>query len=134
MAGLSTYLQEALLGWVRGAAMPAAPAAIYVGLFSADPTDAGSLANEVTATIRTAGRVAATFGAPATSAGASTIENNAVVSFGGAAGPATVTHFALFDAASGGNMLGSAAVGGGGAIAAGSTVRYAAGALTMSAS
>lgn len=133
MAGFSTYLQERLLGWVRGTAMPTAPSAVYVALFSADPTDAGSLTNEVTTTVRTAGRVATTFGAPTTASGTSTIANSAVVDFGTAAGSVNVTHFGVFDAATGGNMLGSSTLTGGNVVA-GTGYRFDPGALTIASS
>jgi len=133
MSGFSTYLQNAVLNWVKGTAMPTAPAAVYVALFSADPTDAGTLTNEVTTTVRTAGRVAATFGTITTASGASTIANSAIVDFGTAAGAATVTWFGIFDAATAGNMLGSGTVTGGN-IATGNAVSYAVGAFTVSAS
>ncbi len=133
MAGFSTYTQTALLNWIKGSAMPTAPAAVYVALFSADPTDAGTLTNEVTTTVRTAGRVAATFGTVNTSAGTGTIANNAAVDFGTAAGAATVTWFGIFDATTGGNMIGSGTIAAG-SIAAGNAVSFAVGALTVSSS
>lgn len=131
MAGFSTYLQNAILGWVKGTAMPAAPSAVYVALFSADPTDAGLTTNEVTTTVRPGGRVAATFGA-ISGTSTSTMANSAAVDFGNAAGAATLTHFGVFDAASGGNMLGSGTTATN--IASGNAVSFAAGALTVSSS
>jgi hypothetical protein len=127
MSGHSTYLATAVLNWVKGTTMPAAPAAVYVALFNGDPTDAGSGGTEVTTTIRTAGRVAATFGAVSSKA----IANSALVDFGNAAGTASVTHFAVFDAASAGNMLGSNALSSGsGSITSGTATNFAIGALT----
>lgn len=130
MSGFSTYLQTAHLNWIKGTAMPTAPTAVYVALFSADPTDAGTLTNEVTTTIRTAGRPTATFGAVSTASGTSTIANSAVVDFGNSAGSATVTYFGIFDAATNGNMLGSGTVSNG-TISTGNAVSYAVGALTI---
>jgi len=106
--------------------MPSPPSAVYVGLFNGDPTDAGTGGSEVTTTIRPSGRVAVTFGAVASKS----MANNATVNFGSAAGSATVTHFAVFDAASAGNMLGSNAVSGGGSVGSGASVSFASGALT----
>jgi hypothetical protein len=127
MSGNSNYLGAAIEGWLKGTAMPTAPAGTYVALFNGDPTDAGTGGTEVTTTIRTAGRVAETFGAVA----GKTMANNAIVSFGNAAGAATVTHFAVFDAASAGNMLGSNALtSGAGSVSAGALVSFAVGALT----
>lgn len=133
MSGKSNYLEDLILGWVKGSNMPSAPVAVYVGLFNGDPTDAGSGGTEVTTTIRAAGRVAATFGSITTDAAANSISNSSDVDFGDADGAATVSHFAIFDAASSGNMLYSAALSGGSqSIGAGTSVKFAAGDLDVS--
>lgn len=98
---LSNYLANEILGWIKGEAMPTAPATVYVALFNGDPTATGSGGTEVTETIRTAGRVAVTWGAVTARA----VANSAQIDFGTAAGGATVTHCAIFDAATAGNML-----------------------------
>lgn len=105
--GKSNYLEDKLLNWaLKNTAMGTPPATVYVGLHNGDPTDAGTGGTEVTTTIRTAGRVAATFGTITTNAGANTAANSAIVDFGAAAGAvATMTHFGIWDAASGGNLL-----------------------------
>lgn len=133
MAGKSTYLQNKLLNWLKGTAMGSSPTALYVGLFTADPTDAGSLTNEVTTTIRTAGRVAATFGNISTSSGTGSMSNSAAVGFGSAAGvpSGAVTHFGIFDAVSAGNMLYSAALDTPRTITLGADVSFAIGALAI---
>lgn len=128
MSGLSTYTQNAILNWLKGTAMPAAPAGVYVGLFNGDPTDAGSGGAEVTTTVRTAGRVAATFG---TITGNTSIANSADVDFGAASGAATASHFGLFSAASGGQLLASGALAASQSIAATNLVKFATGALTV---
>lgn len=61
MAGKSDYLENANLNWLRGTAFPAAPSTLYVGLYSAAPTDAAGgteFAGNAYA------RVAGVFGAP----------------------------------------------------------------------
>lgn len=126
MAGFSDYLEDAILNWLRGSAMPSAPAAVYVGLYSAAPTDAGG-GTEVTTTIRAAGRVAATFGAPS----GGVIANTGIVDFGDADGGATVTHFGIFDAASAGNLLAWAALTQSQTISTGNLVSFAVSALTI---
>lgn len=98
---LSNYMSTQVLNWLRGTNMPAAPATVYVALFNGDPTAAGTGGTEVTTTIRPAGRVAVPFGAVASRQ----ITNNANIDFGAAAGGATVNYAALYDAATGGNML-----------------------------
>jgi hypothetical protein len=129
MSNKSIYLQDKLLNWVRGTTMGTAPSALYVGLFNGDPTDAGSGGTEVTTTIHPAGRVAVTFGAPS----GGSMSNSGIVDFGTAAGNASLTHFAIFDAASSGNMLASASLGVSAQTAStGNQVSYAVGALTWS--
>lgn len=128
MAGFSDYLEDKILNWIRGTAFGTAPTNVYVGLFSAAPNDAGG-GTEVTTTIRVAGRVAATFGAPS----GGSMSNSSTVDFGTAAGGASVTHFGIFDASSSGNLLGWAAVTTPQTVSAGNTVSFASGALTISA-
>jgi hypothetical protein len=128
MAGFSDYVENAVLNWLRGTAMPTPPAGQYVGLFSADPTDAAGGGTEVTTAVRTAGRVAATFSAPDANG---KIANSALIDFGNAAGPATVSHFAVFDAATGGNKLWSGPLAASKSVAATDPVAFAAGALSL---
>lgn len=128
MSGFSNYTQNAILNWLKGSAMPTAPSALYVALFNGDPTDAGSGGDDVTTDIRPEGRVTATFGAVT---GNTSIANSAEVDFGASAGTATVSHFAVYDAEEGGNMLGSAALASSQSVAADNLVKFAVGALTI---
>lgn len=133
MADASDYLETQILNWIKGTTFPAAPSAVYVGLFSSDPTDTGSAGTEVTTTIRAAGRVAATFGANSgTGDGATSISNSAIVDFGNADAEASVTHFGLFDAASAGNMIVSDALTSSKTINTSDPVSFAIGDLTIS--
>lgn len=121
---LSDYFANAILNYVRGTAMPAAPGTVYVGLFDGDPKAGGT---EVTTTISAGGRVAV----PWTAVAARAIENNADIDFGAAAGAADVDHFALFTAASAGNQLGSTPLDNARSIGAGDPVVFPAGSLEM---
>lgn len=134
MSGKSNYLEDKVLNWaLKGTAMGTAPVTAYVALFNGDPLDTGAGGTEVTTTIRVAGRVAGTFGTITVNAGADTITNTALIDFGAAAGGATFTHFAIFDAASAGNMLYSNALTGGSqTVSAGTNVSFAIGALVVS--
>ena len=99
MAALSNYLENALINATLRNTSFTSPSTIYVGLFLSDPTDAGS-GTEVTGTPYA--RKTITFNAP--SNGAST--NSAAVEFDQATSSwGTITHFALFDALTTGNML-----------------------------
>jgi hypothetical protein len=99
MAALSNYLENALINATLRNTGYTSPAIVYVGLFTADPTDAGSGA-EVTG--GSYSRKAITFGAP--SNGVSV--NSAAVEFDQAtANWGTVTHFGILDASTSGNLL-----------------------------
>lgn len=122
MAGLSHYAQNYLLNWIKGLTL-------YVGLFSSDPTDANTGGTEVTTTLRAGGRVAVILGSISNN---NAVANTNTVDFGSAAGGATVSHFAFFDAPTAGNKIGSAAITGGAqSVSTGNNVSFAAGALTI---
>lgn len=99
MTAMSDYLENALVNaTLRGQAYTA-PATVYMALFTSDPTDAAT-GTEVTGGAYA--RQSMAFAAP--SNGASS--NSADVLFPVAtAGWGTITHFAIYDAATAGNML-----------------------------
>lgn len=110
MAGsYADFLEDELLDhWLGGSAY-SAPATIHVALFTAAPTDAGGGTEVGVGTWTNYARAAVTNNLtnwPASSGGSKS--NGTVVSFGTvtASGPVTVVAFGLFDAASGGNLLG----------------------------
>jgi hypothetical protein len=99
MAAMSNYLENALINATLRNTSYTSPATVYAGLFTSDPTDAGS-GTEVSG--GSYARKAVTFGAP--SNGASV--NSAAVEFDQATGSwGTITHFGIFDASSSGNLL-----------------------------
>jgi len=99
MAEMSNYLENALINATLRNTAYTSPSTVYVGLFTSDPTDAGS-GTEVSG--GSYARVAVTFGAP--SNGAST--NSAAVEFPQATGDwGTITHIGILDASSSGNLL-----------------------------
>ena len=99
MAAFSNYLENALINGTLRATTYTAPATVYVGLFTSDPTDAGS-GTEVSGNAYA--RQSATFAAPSNGA-AST---DADVQFPQATGNwGTVTHFGVFDALTTGNLM-----------------------------
>jgi hypothetical protein len=128
MTDLTDYAENAFMNWMRGTTFPAAPANVYVGLFSTNPTDTGIAGTEITTTIRPAGRLAAGFGAIS----GGQITNASQIDFGTAAGTATIAYIGLHDAVSSGNMLAYKAMTAPYAVVVGSTVRIAANALTFS--
>lgn len=99
MAAMSNYLENALINATLRNTTYTSPALVYVGLFTTDPTDAGT-GTEVSGGSYV--RETVTFGAP--SNGVST--NSADVEFDQAtANWGTVTHFGIYDASSAGNLL-----------------------------
>lgn len=99
MAEMSNYLENALINATLRNTAYTSPTTVYVGLFTSDPTDAGS-GTEVSG--GSYARTAVTFGAP--SNGAST--NSAAVEFPQATGDwGTITHIGILDASSSGNLL-----------------------------
>ena len=128
MAAASDYLEAAILNHVFRNTALTSPAAVYLALFNGDPTDAGTGGTEVTTTIRAAGRLAITFGAPS----GGVIANTAEVDFGTADAGATVSHIGIYDAASAGNLLTHAAITGGSqTVNTGNPVSVAIGDLTV---
>ena len=99
MAEMSNYLENALINATLRNTAYTSPSVVYVGLFTSDPTDAGS-GTEVSG--GSYARTAVTFGAP--SNGTST--NSAAVEFPQATGNwGTITHIGILDASSLGNLL-----------------------------
>ena len=133
MAGnASTYVQSARLNWVKGTTYPTAPANLYIALFTVAPTNAGTGGTEVSGgsyarvAIASAGWSAISGGSP------STISNSGAASFVTAtANWGTVVAFALYDAATAGNMIVTAALTTNQTINTGATASFAAGSLVL---
>ena len=99
MAEMSNYLENALINATLRNTSYTSPATVYVGLHTADPTDAGT-GTEVSG--GSYARTSVTFGSP--SNGVST--NSAAVEFPQATGSwGTVSHIGIWDASSTGNLL-----------------------------
>jgi hypothetical protein len=129
MGSFSNYLENKLLDHLFGKASYTSPT-IYVGLSTADPLDDGSGLAEPSgngyARVQTA---AADWNAAVNGL----IDNANDITFPQATGSwGTITHFALFDAATGGNMLAHGALSQSKAINNGDTAKFAAGALDVS--
>lgn len=103
MSEMSNYLEDALINATLRNTSYTSPTTVYVSLHTADPTDAGLTAAEVSTSSTGYARQSVTFGAP--SGGVSS--NSADVTFPTAtASWGTVTHIGIWDSASGStNML-----------------------------
>ena len=96
---MSNYLENALINATLRNVTYTSPATVYVGLFTSDPTDAGT-GTEVAGNAYA--RQAAVFAAP--SNGASSIST--AIEFPQATGTwGTVTHIGIYDTSSAGNLL-----------------------------
>ena len=126
MAGFSDYLEDKVLDHVFGGTAYTAPSPLYVGLYTAAPSDTGG-GTEVT------GGSYARKSMPAmTVSGTTQATNGAAVEFVTATGSwGTVTHCGVFDAASSGNLLGWAALTASKAVASGDVFRFDAGDLDI---
>lgn len=114
MAAMTNYLENKLVDHVFRATAYTAPATLYVALFTAAPSDTGG-GTEVSG--GSYARAAVTSGASAwngthgNTTGASSGTNGTISNASAIAFPAptanwgSITHFAIFDAATSGNML-----------------------------
>lgn len=102
--GKSNLHEDRVLNWLKGSAFPAAPGTLYLGLYTAAPTDAAG-GTEVAGNAYA--RQALTFGAISTVDGPNSMASNADVLFPVAtpAGWGTIVAVGLFDAVSGGNLI-----------------------------
>lgn len=99
MSDFSDYLENKILDHVFRNTAYTPPTAVYLGLYTAAPSDAGG-GTEVSG--GGYARQAITFGA----ASGGAISNTAAVQFTASGGSyGTVTHVGVFDASSAGNML-----------------------------
>lgn len=104
----SKYTEDNILNWLKGTAFPAAPSGIYLGLITTAPTASNSTGTE--ASYSGYARQQVTLGALAgvtTLGSGDNAASTAQITFpvNNSGSTVTVQSFALFDAATGGNML-----------------------------
>jgi len=129
MGSFSDHWENEILDHIFGKGSYTPPT-IYVGLSTADPLDSGSGLAEPSG--NGYARVA-TSGASWTTSSGGSLSNVGDISFLQATGSwGTITHFALFDAASAGNMLAHGALSQSKTITSGDTGKFAAGDLDVS--
>lgn len=138
MSKFSNYTEANIIETtLRGAAFPV-PAAVYLGLFTADPTDANITANEVgtaawPAYVRkdAADSGAISSGWTAPSDGVSSNAKAITFPANNGIGNVTVTHVGLYDAASGGNLIYHAPLSSSKTLLPGDVISFGIGALTV---
>lgn len=102
MSNISNYLAQALLNHTLRATTYTRPSAVYVALYTSNPT-AADTGMEVSG--GSYARQAITFGAPAVEGGKQTVKNAEIVFPIATADWGAVTHIGIRDAATGGNLL-----------------------------
>lgn len=126
MGKLSDFLANELLDHVYNAAYTP-PTTVYLGLSTADPLDSGSGLAEPSG--NGYARKAITFGAAATRQ----VAQSGAVNFDQATGAwGTITHYAIFDALTGGNMMAHGSLGTSKGVVSGNTPSVASGEATVS--
>ena len=141
MSALSNFLENKLVDQIFRAQAAPTTSTLYVGLFTAAPSDAGG-GTEVSgnsyarATVTSSlANWAGTQSAGSTTASSGTggvTSNNGAITFATPSGTwGTVTHFAIFDAASAGNLLFHGQLTISKTINSGDTVSFPAGTLTV---
>jgi hypothetical protein len=125
----SDYAELKTLDWCTGKAdPPTSIGARYVALFTAAPSDSGGGTEVSGGSYARKSTVAADWNA----ASAGSASNANAITFVTPSGSwGTVTHFGIFDASSGGNLIRWAALGTSKVIGTGDTPSFAAGALTL---
>lgn len=98
----SNYYENLMLNLMKGQSV-GATSTFYLALFLSNPGDTGTEGTEITYTAYARQPIA--FSSPAASGSGLMIQNTALISFGESATSAgTVTHVAVFDSLTGGNM------------------------------
>jgi hypothetical protein len=129
MGGFSDYWENKILDHIFGKGSYTPPT-IYVGLSTADPTDAGSGLAEPSGNGYTRVQTSA---CDWNAASNGTLKNSSDIIFNQATGNwGTITHFALFDAATTGNMLAYGVLSQSKSISESDTARFEAGDLQIS--
>ena len=131
MASFSDYLEQQILNHIfRNTAIFTPPANVYLALFTAAPSDSGG-GTEVTGGSYARKAVSTTTQWNAPGVGGLTDNINAQAFVTATASWGTITHFAIFDAASAGNLLFHGALTASKVVGSGDTIQFAAGDLDV---
>lgn len=133
MSAMSDYFEDAIKEWFRGTAFPAATGSVYVALFTAAPSDSGG-GTEVSGNAYARQALSKAAGSwTAGAAGSGQISNTSAITFPTATPAAwgTITHFAIFDASTSGNMILWGVLTASKTVNAGDTFQFAAGQLVI---
>lgn len=142
MSNMSNYLENKLIDFLLRGASFSAPSSLYIALCTAAPTDAstGSTITEVSGgnyarqsfASNTTNWSTTDGNNNATSAGTNgTSTNSVVISWSGATWTGTVTHIAVCDSLTGGNVLFYSSISPSVSVLSGDSISFAVGSLTI---
>ncbi len=130
MAALSNYTENALVEWLGGNAFPSAPANLYLSLHTDATTDAGG-GTEVSGNNYSRTTIAASVWSAAAGGTGATSNESAVTTAVATGSWGTITHIALWDASSAGNMIVHGALASSVTIGNGDSMQFSIGALVI---
>ena len=129
MSNFSNHLEEKVLQHFFGGSIQAAPSDLYVALYVSDPTESDT-GTEVNGANYARQKIA--FGTVGQSGTKSVVNNTGVITFPQAGGSwGTITHFAIRDAETGGNLLVYAPLSVSKSIGAGDRMEFPIGGITV---
>lgn len=132
MAAMTDYLENELIKHIFRTGSFTKPTSLYIALFTAAPSDSGG-GTEVTATGYSRQALNPLDANWAATSGTNGVTSNvSAINFGTwSTGPTTVTHLAIMDASSGGNMLFHGALAASKTVGAGDSFSLPAGNVTV---
>jgi hypothetical protein len=130
MAAMTDYLENKLIDHTFRGVSFTAPAALHIALFTAAPSDAGG-GTEVTGGSYARVALAPSTTNPSAGTGGTTSNNVAITFPTATASWGTVTHVAIFDASTAGNMLWWGALTASQVVGSGGTFSFAISALSV---
>ena len=132
MANFSNYLENAIANWLNGDAMPAATSSLWVALYSSPGVVQNNAATNLIGTRVEVSNLNVTNATGSSDSSDASITNGAeIVMISNSNITATASHFAVYDAASTGNLLFHGALSSSVSIAVGDTVKFAANSITL---
>lgn len=132
MANFSNYLENKIVGWLNGEALATLTTNLYVALYSTPGVVQDNAATNLIGTrVEVSNWTVTTATGPSDSSDASITNGAEIVMISNSNITATASHFAVYDAASNGNLLFHGALSSSVSIAVGDTVKFAANSITL---
>lgn len=110
MADIVTAYRQAIVNYLRGNGAPTAIADVFLDIYNGDPQGAGSSVLATVTGSATRSSVKAALGAASSASPSVSTNAGAVTISASASAGATITHIAIFDAATAGNLIASRAL------------------------